>query len=123
MQGRLIWAADGQTQGWACSECQWSFSRPTLLTEMDAKHAYNRLAAESFQRHDCATYAQRVNQSREVPFAEKARNLIMRGFTPKNAVELTLQEIEFEHRGNPTAVEKAHFDAEDFIRRVKEGLI
>ena len=120
---RLIWTADEKTPGWACSQCQWIFSRLTLLTEIDAKQSYDRLAAESFQKHDCTTYVQRVNQSREVSFAEKARNLIMRGFTPKNAVELTLREIEFEHRGHPTAVEKAQVDAEDFIRRVKEGLI
>jgi hypothetical protein len=56
VRGRLIWAVDGRTQGWACSQCQWSFSRPTLLTEMGAKHAYDQLAAESFQRHDCTTY-------------------------------------------------------------------
>jgi len=47
----------------------------------------------------------------------------MRGFTPKNAVEMTIREIIFEDRGDPRIIEKAHVDAEDFIRRVKEGLI
>jgi hypothetical protein len=47
----------------------------------------------------------------------------MRGFKPKDAVEITLQEMMFEHRENPKLMEKARVDAEDFLRRVKEGLI
>jgi len=47
----------------------------------------------------------------------------VRGFKPKDAVEITLQEIMFEHRGDPATIEKARVDAEDFLRRVKEGLI
>jgi hypothetical protein len=47
----------------------------------------------------------------------------MRGFRPKDAVELTLQEMMLEHRENPKLIEKARVDAEEFLRRVKEGLI
>ena len=123
LKGRLIWVADAQPQGWACSQCDWTFSRPTLLTNNDAKNAYDRLAAASFAKHDCTNYAQRAHESSRETFAERARKLIMRGFKPKDAVEITLQEMKFEHRGDPKFIERAHEDAEDFIRRVKEGLI
>jgi hypothetical protein len=96
---------------------------PALLTEVDAKNAYDRLAKASFAKHDCSTYAQRLRESQRVTFAEQCRNLIMRGFEAKDAVEMTLRQIMFEHRGDPKIVEKAHVDAEDFIRRVKQGLI
>ena len=29
----------------------------------------------------------------------------------------------FEHSGDPKIIEKAHLDADDFLRRLKEGLI
>ena len=123
MKGRLIWIADAQPQGWACSLCQWSFSMPTLLTDVDAKNAYDRLAAGSFAKHDCSTYAQRPKDSQRVTFSDQARKLITRGFKPKDAVEITLQEMKFEHRGDPKFIEKAQKEAENFMRRVKEGLI
>ncbi len=56
-------------------------------------------------------------------FADRARKLVLRGFKPKDAAEITLQEIVFESRNDPHVVEKAQQDAEDFLRRVKEGLI
>ena len=46
-----------------------------------------------------------------------------RGFKPKDAMEITLQEMMFEHRGDPKFIEKAQKEAEDFMRRVKAGLI
>jgi hypothetical protein len=47
----------------------------------------------------------------------------MQGFQPKDAVQITLQEIMFEHRGDPKLIEAARAAADDFLRRVKEGLI
>ena len=124
----LIWVAHQHPQGWACSQCGWTFFAPTLLTDAEAKSAYDRLAAANFAEHDCTKYAQRANPSERESsegdsVAQRARNLVVRGFKPKDAVEITLQEIMFEHRGDPTTVEKARVDAEDFLRRVKEGLI
>ena len=56
-------------------------------------------------------------------FAARARKLVTRGFKPKDAAEITLQEIIFENRNDPVAVKKARADAEDFLRRVKDGII
>jgi len=47
----------------------------------------------------------------------------MRGFKPKDPVELTLQEIMLEHRDEPKTMERAHADADDFLKRLKQGLI
>jgi hypothetical protein len=96
---------------------------PTLLNDIDAKNAYDRLAAGSFAKHDCNTYAQRTKESQKVTFSDQARKLITRGFKPKDAMEITLQEMMFEHRGDPKFIEKAQKEAEDFMRRVKAGLI
>jgi hypothetical protein len=123
VKGRLIWIADEQPQGWACSQCKWSFSMPTLLTDNEAKNAYDRLASASFRKHDCTKYAHRVSPLKRDSFAQQARKLVIQGFKPKDAVQIALQEIMFEHRGDPALIEKARVDAEDFLRRVKEGVI
>jgi len=81
------------------------------------------LASARFAEHDCTKYAQRANPSGSDSFAQRARKLLIQGFKPKDAVEIALQEIMFEHRGHPKIIEKAHSDAEEFIRRIKEGLI
>ena len=49
--------------------------------------------------------------------------LIKRGYKPKVAVELALQETEIEHGHDPTVMQKARADAEDFLQRVGKGLI
>lgn len=49
--------------------------------------------------------------------------LIKRGYTPKVAVELILHETAIEHRNDSRVMEKACADAEDFLLRVRKGLI
>ena len=56
-------------------------------------------------------------------FAERARKLVMRGYQPKDVAELVVQEIILEHRNDPEVLEQARADAEDFLRRVRQGLI
>ena len=38
-------------------------------------------------------------------------------------MELVLHEMEFEQGNNSRAIEKARADAEDFLRRARQGLI
>ena len=59
----------------------------------------------------------------DTAFVERARTLIKRGYKPKVAVELVLQETEIEHGNDPKFMEKARADAEDFLQRVRTGLI
>lgn len=56
-------------------------------------------------------------------FAERARRIIKRGYTPKVAVELALHEIESEDGSNPWIMKKARIDAEEFLLKVRGGLI
>jgi hypothetical protein len=119
----LTWVSDQRLQGWACSQCGWTFPIPALLTDPEAKSAYDRLASSKFREHDCAAHGKRGTAPSEEGFAERARKLVVRGFKPKDAAEITIQEILLEHRNEPGAVERARRDAEDFLRRVKDGLI
>ena len=128
MERSLIWM-ESDVNGWACSNCPWRFPVPTLLSGEEAKGAYDRLAAAKFRQHTCeaATRFSAVmpvaKRDGDSAFTERARALIKRGFKPKVAVELALQEMEIEHGNNPKIMEKARADGEDFLQRVRKGLI
>jgi hypothetical protein len=119
----LSWVSDRKLTGWTCSQCGWTFAVPALLSDPEAKKAYDRLANTKFQEHDCIEHGPRPDFGGEDTFAERARKLVMRGFKPKDAVEITLQEISLEHRNDSAKMEKARLDGEDFLRKVKSGLI
>ena len=119
----LTWVSHQRLTGWACSQCGWTFPVPSMLTDQEAKSAYDRLAASKFQEHDCSVHGQPAALSDSESFAARARKLVTRGFKPKDAAQITLQEITFENRNDPSAARKAQMDAEDFLRRVKDGLI
>ena len=120
----LTWISDQRLQGWACSQCQWNSPLPSLLTDPEAKVAYDRLAASKFHAHQCSVYGLRIRSaSGKEGFEERARKLVLRGYKPKDAAELVVQEIGLEHRNEPKVLEQAKVDAEDFLRRVRQGLI
>ncbi|MBZ5614507.1 MAG: hypothetical protein LAO23_10890 [Acidobacteriia bacterium] len=128
MERLLIWIG-GDAKGWACSVCSWKFPVPTLLTGEEAKGAYDRLATAKFREHKCETGTSPFSAGpgtrldTGVPFVERARMFIRRGYTPKVAAELVLHEMEFEHSSNSTMMEKARAEAEDFLQKVRKGLI
>jgi len=119
----LSWVSDRKLTGWTCSQCGWTFPIPSMLSDPDAKKAYDRLASAKFQEHKCAEHGKRPDFGGEESFAERARKLVMRGFKPKDAVEIVLQEITLEHRNDAAKMEKARIDADEFMHRVKTGLI
>ena len=45
------------------------------------------------------------------------------GFKPKDAAEITAKEIMFENHDDPDIARKVQIEVNDFLRRVKEGLI
>ena len=49
--------------------------------------------------------------------------LLKVGYKPKDAVDIALDEIALEHRNDPKVMAVARADAQDFLRRVKEGRI
>jgi hypothetical protein len=107
----LIWTSNQSFHGWTCSQCEWNCPLPTLLNDPEAKTAFDRLAAVKFREHKCASFTPRI------------RKLVTQGFKPKDAVELFLQEIALEYRNQPKVLAQAKADGEDFLRRVRAGLI
>jgi len=55
--------------------------------------------------------------------ADRARMLIQRGYTPKVAVELVLHELEVEQGFSPRVMEKARSEAEEFLAKLRRGVI
>ena len=119
----LIWTSHRTFQGWTCSQCEWNYPLPTLLTDADAKTAYDRLAAAKFKDHKCTEHLSRLGPAMDDGFASRIRKLISQGFKPKDAVELMLQEVALEYRGEPKVIAKAKSEGEDFLRRMKAGVI
>jgi hypothetical protein len=119
----LVWTVERNFQGWTCSQCEWNSSLPTLLTDSEAKNAFDRLAAAKFRDHNCSDHLSRMVSTAPETFTVRIRKLITQGFKPKDAVELFLQEIALEYRNQPKVLAQAKTDAEDFLRRVRAGLI
>ena len=119
----IVWTVDRAFQGWTCSQCEWNNPLPTLLTDPEAKTAYDRLAAAKFRDHKCADQLSRLAPAGSDNFTARIRRLVSQGFKPKDAVELFLQEIALEYRNQPQALAQAKAEGEDFLRRLRAGLI
>jgi len=119
----LLWTSHRTFQGWTCSQCEWNYPVPELLTDADAKTAFDRLAASKFKDHKCSEHAARLGPALDEGFSSKIRKLILQGFKPKDAVELMLQDVALEYRGQPKVLEQAKAEAEDFLRRMRAGVI
>ncbi len=120
---KIIWTADHSFQGWTCSQCEWNYPLPTLLTDSEARTAYDRLAAAKFRDHKCADHLSRLGAADTESFTARIRKLVAQGFKPKDAVDLFLQELALEYRNQPKVQAQAKTDAEDFLRRLRAGLI
>ena len=119
----LLWTVERNFQGWTCSQCEWNDPVPTLLKDPDAKTAYDRLAMTKFRKHNCADHAIRLPSAGVESFTIRIRKLVSKGFKPKDAVELILQEVSIEYPGQPKVLEQAKQEGEDFLRRLRAGLI
>jgi len=53
MSKRLIWVEGDDFTGWCCSLCPWGITAPRLESTVAAL-AFNRLARETFEKHNCA---------------------------------------------------------------------
>jgi hypothetical protein len=119
----LRWSVQRSFQGWTCSQCEWNEPVPTLLHDPDAKTAYDRLAISKFRKHNCADYPVRLPSLEAESFTSRIRKLVSKGFKPKDAVELILQEVSIESPGQPKVLDQARQEGEDFLRRLRAGLI
>jgi hypothetical protein len=126
---RSLVRVQGDSSGWACSSCRWTFPVPTLLSGEEAMAAYDRLAAVKFREHKCelevsfSAPQEPAKRNADTAFAERARVLIKRGYKPKVAVELVLHEMEIEHGRDQSFMERTRADAEDFLMKVRKALI
>jgi hypothetical protein len=123
MARSMVWVADPDFLGWICSDCEWNSAMPTLLEDPEARSAFDRLASGKFRGHDCTEYPKRNISSRASSLTERMRNLVKRGYKPKDAAELVLQEICLEFRQQTGILKQAQDEAQDFLRRVREGII
>jgi hypothetical protein len=62
MATRMIWLEDDEFTGWCCPHCTWSVVAPRLASTVAAL-AFNRLAQETFERHNCAESISREPQA------------------------------------------------------------
>ena len=118
----MIWVRDYSFQGWVCSQCGWDYPLPALLSDPEAKTAYDRLAAGKFRGHDCATHRGYPHAPEPDSFPARLRKIVAQGFKPKDAVDVFLQEVMFEYPNTSKILEQARTDAEDFLRHIREGL-
>jgi len=122
MARSTVWIATRTFRGWTCSDCGWNYPVPTLLTDPEAKSAYDRLSLAKFREHKCVESPTRI-ESPLPSITERIRRLVGRGYKPKDAIELVLQEVQLEARDSPGAIESAKAEAQDFLRRMREGII
>lgn len=52
MAKRMIWVEDETFTGWCCSGCEWGIIAPRLDSTVAAL-TFNRIAQESFYKHQC----------------------------------------------------------------------
>jgi hypothetical protein len=119
----LLWVQGDAFQGWTCSRCGWKSPLPTLLSDPEAKTAYDRLAEGKFRQHQCQDYQKSAPLPESGAFTARLRKLVGQGFKPKDAVEILLLEVELESRGDQEILQRARSEGEDFIRRVRQGLL
>lgn len=119
----FVWVSERSFRGWTCSVCEWNEATPTLLTDPDAKTAFDRLALGKFRDHSCDNFPMRLIPADPNSVTARLRKLVSKGFKPKDAVELVLQEIALEHGHDLRMLTQAEEDGEDFLRRVRAGII
>jgi hypothetical protein len=119
----ILWSVDRDFQGWTCSQCEWNNPVPTLLNDPEAKNAYDRLAAAKFREHKCADHPSRLVVAGAESFTSRIRKMVAHGYKPKDAVELVLQEVALEYPGQTKILDQARAEGEDFLRRLRAGLI
>ncbi len=119
----IQWSFDRNFQGWTCSQCEWNYPVPTLLNDPEAKNAYDRLASAKFREHKCADHPMRMTGVGPESFTSRIRKMVAHGYKPKDAVDLVVQEVAIEYPNQPKILDQARAEGEDFLRRLRAGLI
>ena len=89
----LTWVSHQRLTGWACSQCGWTFPVPAMLTDQEAKSAYDRLAASKFQDHDCSVHGEPAVLVDSESFAARARSWSPADSNPKTPPRLLCRKL------------------------------
>lgn len=123
MTRSMVWITVRSFRGWSCSDCGWNYPVPTLLSETEAKSAFDRLALGKFRGHECTEHGERQEYPGRSSVTERIRKLVGSGYKPKDAVDIVVQEVGLEFRDKPDVIDDAQSEAQDFLRRVREGIL
>ena len=123
MARSMVWITVKSFRGWSCSDCGWNYPVPTLLSEAEAKSAFDRLALSKFRGHDCAENSQRAGYPGRPSVTERIRKLVTSGYKPKDAVDIVVQEVGLEFRDKADVIDEAQSEAQEFMRRMREGIV
>ena len=119
----MVWITSRNFRGWSCSDCGWSYEVPALLSGGEAKSAFDRLALGKFRRHECTEHSERLEYPGGPSITERIRKLVSSGYKPKDAIDIVVQEVGLEFRDKPDVIDAAQSEAQDFLRRVREGIL
>ena len=123
MARTMVWITGRSFRGWSCSDCGWNYAVPTLLSEVEAKSAFDRLALSKFRGHECAEHSERLEYPGRPSVTERIRKLVASGYKPKDAIDIVVQEVGLEFRDKPDVIDAAQSEAQDFLRRMREGIL
>jgi len=59
-QRKLVWRKENGFEGWACSNCGWIYSNPSLES---ADKEHREIVKEKFTEHRCAKYPRKPKKS------------------------------------------------------------
>lgn len=123
MPRSMQWRIALDVRKWACSDCGWEYPVPSLLSDPEALRAFDRLARDKFIAHSCADLPTQPAPVLHESATERMRGLVRRGYKPKDAAEIVLQEILLEHGPGTKKALQAEEEAREFLRRVRDGII
>lgn len=123
MARSMLWRIALDVRKWACSDCAWEYPVPSLLSDPEALSAFDRLARDKFLAHSCADHPTQATPVLYESATERMRGLVRRGYKPKDAAEIVLQEISLEHGPGTKKILQAEEEAKVFLRRVRDGII
>ena len=123
MARSMVWKISLDVRKWACSDCGWDYQVPSLLSDPEAMKAFDRLARDKFLAHSCADHPAQAAPVLHETATERMREFFRRGYKPKDAAEIVLQEIMLEHGPGSKKTLQAAEEAREFLRRVRDGII
>jgi len=119
----MMWKIGFDARKWACSDCGWNYPVPSLLSDPEALSAFDRLARNKFLAHACADHPAQTSPVQSESPTERMRGLVRRGYKPKDAAQIVVQEISLEHGPGTKQARQAEEEAGEFLRRVRDGII